>query len=58
MVRQAKKRKCHTVVCGHIHTPDYKIIDDIYYLNCGDWVENCSHIVLENNKFELCYHNS
>jgi len=21
MVRQAKKRNCHTVVCGHIHTP-------------------------------------
>jgi UDP-2,3-diacylglucosamine pyrophosphatase LpxH len=58
MVRQAKKRKCHTVVCGHIHNPDYKIIDDVDYLNCGDWVENCSYIVLENNKFTLCYHNN
>jgi len=58
MVRQAKKRKCHTVVCGHIHTPDYKIIDGVDYLNCGDWVENCSHIVLENDKFELCYQNN
>ena len=57
MVRQAKKRKCHTVVCGHIHNPDYKIIDGVDYLNCGDWVENCSYIVLENNKFNLCYHN-
>jgi UDP-2,3-diacylglucosamine pyrophosphatase LpxH len=54
MVRQAKKRKCHTVVCGHIHNPDYKIIDGVDYLNCGDWVENCSYIVLENNKFNLC----
>jgi UDP-2,3-diacylglucosamine pyrophosphatase LpxH len=58
MVRQAKKRKCHTVVCGHIHTPEYKIIDGVDYLNCGDWVENCSHIVLENNKFNLCYQNN
>jgi UDP-2,3-diacylglucosamine pyrophosphatase LpxH len=58
MVRQAKKRKCHTVVCGHIHNPDYKIIDGVDYLNCGDWVENCSYIVLENNKFTLCYHNN
>lgn len=54
MVRQAKKRDCHTVVCGHIHTPNYKIIDNVKYYNCGDWVENCSFIVLKNNKFELC----
>jgi len=58
MIRQAKKRKCHTVVCGHIHTPNYKIIDGVDYLNCGDWVENCSYIVLENNKFNLCYHSN
>jgi len=58
MIRQAKKRKCHTVVCGHIHTPNYKIIDGVNYLNCGDWVENCSYIVLKNNKFNLCYHSN
>jgi hypothetical protein len=44
MVRQAKKRNCHTVVCGHIHSPSDKVIDGIRYMNCGDWVENCSHI--------------
>jgi UDP-2,3-diacylglucosamine pyrophosphatase LpxH len=57
MARQAKKRKCNIVVCGHIHNPDSKIIDDVIYLNCGDWVENCSYIVLENNKFTLYHHN-
>lgn len=45
MVRQAKKRNCHTVVCGHIHAPSDKQIDGVRYMNCGDWVENCSHIV-------------
>jgi UDP-2,3-diacylglucosamine pyrophosphatase LpxH len=44
MVRQTKKRNCHTVVCGHIHTPSDKNIDDIRYMNCGDWVESCSYI--------------
>ena len=58
MVRQAKKRKCHTVVCGHIHTPNFKIIDGVYYINCGDWVENCTHVILENNDFELWYQNN
>ena len=58
MVRQAKKRKCHTVVCGHIHTPSIKLIDGVYYLNCGDWVENCTHVILTNNSLELCYQNN
>lgn len=58
MVRQAKKRKCHTVVCGHIHTPNFKNIDGVYYINCGDWVENCTHVILENNDFELWYQNN
>ena len=58
MVRQAKKRKCHTVVCGHIHNPDYKIIDGVDYLNCGDWVENCSYVILTNNSLDLCYQNN
>jgi UDP-2,3-diacylglucosamine pyrophosphatase LpxH len=58
MVRQAKKRKCHTVVCGHIHTPNFKLIDGVYYLNCGDWVENCTHVILTNNSLELCYQNN
>jgi UDP-2,3-diacylglucosamine pyrophosphatase LpxH len=54
MVRQAKKRNCHTVVCGHIHTPDDKEVDGVRYLNCGDFVENCSFIVYSNNKLVLC----
>lgn len=54
MVRQAKKRNCHTVVCGHIHTPNNKYIDGVRYLNCGDWVETCSYIKYTNNNLVLC----
>jgi hypothetical protein len=53
-----KTGKCHTVVCGHIHTPSFKLIDGVYYLNCGDWIENCTHVVLTNNSLELCYQNN
>ena len=45
MVRQAKKRNCHTVICGHIHTPTDKFIDDIRYINTGDWIENTSYVI-------------
>lgn len=45
MIRQAKKRSCSTVICGHIHKPADKLIDGVRYLNCGDWVENRSYIL-------------
>ena len=35
----------HGVICGHIHTPTIKIINDIVYINDGDWVETCSAVV-------------
>ena len=33
------------VICGHIHQPEKKVINDIEYLNSGDWVENMSCLV-------------
>jgi UDP-2,3-diacylglucosamine pyrophosphatase LpxH len=57
IVRQAKKRHCHTVVCGHLHNPEDKIIDGIRYLNDGDWVESCSYIIYDKNELKLCYLN-
>jgi UDP-2,3-diacylglucosamine pyrophosphatase LpxH len=53
MVRQAKKRNCHTVVCGHVHSPSDKEIDGIRFLNSGDWVENSSFITYFPNDSEL-----
>jgi UDP-2,3-diacylglucosamine pyrophosphatase LpxH len=44
---------CHTVVCGHIHTPVEKEINKVKYFNCGDWIENCSFLVLEEDKIKL-----
>ena len=41
----AKKRELDGVICGHIHYPENEIIENIHYLNCGDWIENCSFIV-------------
>lgn len=53
VVYQAKKRNCKGVICGHIHTPENKIIDGIHYLNCGDWIENNSYIVYDKEKWEV-----
>lgn len=53
LIYQAKKRDCVGVICGHIHKPEDKMIDGIHYLNCGDWIENNSYIVYNENKFNI-----
>jgi len=60
LIYQAEKRSCEGVVCGHIHTPvirhyytDYK---GVSYINCGDWIENNSFIVYNEDEFVLKYY--
>ena len=36
----ARQKGCTGVICGHIHQADMRRIDDILYLNSGDWVES------------------
>ena len=45
MVKEARRRDCDGVVCGHIHKPEIRMIDGILYLNDGDWVESISALV-------------
>jgi len=47
IVRQGIKHNCHTVMCGHIHHPDDKIVNGVRYLNTGDWIENNSYIIYD-----------
>jgi len=50
----ARKRGCRGIICGHIHTPDNKMIGDIHYLNSGDWVESLTALVEhEDGRFEI-----
>jgi UDP-2,3-diacylglucosamine pyrophosphatase LpxH len=53
LVYQAKSRGFIGVICGHIHKPENKFIDNIHYLNCGDWIENNSYITFNHNKFTI-----
>ncbi len=41
----AKQNGYDGVICGHIHKAEIKDIDEIKYLNSGDWVENCTALV-------------
>jgi UDP-2,3-diacylglucosamine pyrophosphatase LpxH len=53
IVRQGIKHNCHTVICGHIHHPEDKVINNIRYLNSGDWIENNSYIIYNNNEYTV-----
>jgi UDP-2,3-diacylglucosamine pyrophosphatase LpxH len=58
MVRQASKRECHTVVCGHIHKPSDKTIEGIRYINTGDWIENHSKLIYTSEDNSLILSNT
>jgi queuine tRNA-ribosyltransferase len=49
---EARRRKVHGIVCGHIHKAELRYIDEILYCNTGDWVESCTALV-ENHQGRL-----
>jgi len=54
MVTETRRRNCDGIVCGHIHKPELRYIDDILYANDGDWVESISALVEHTDgKLEL-----
>jgi UDP-2,3-diacylglucosamine pyrophosphatase LpxH len=41
----AKRKLADGVICGHIHHANISNINDVVYMNCGDWVESCTALV-------------
>lgn len=57
MTAYARENGYQGVICGHIHRPEIKFIDDIHYLNSGDWVESLSALVEhEDGTWEILYY--
>lgn len=57
LVELARQYKVDGVICGHIHTPSMKLIEEIIYINTGDWVESLTAVVEhENGQLELKYY--
>ena len=54
----AAVRGCRGIICGHIHTPADKQLDNgVHYLNSGDWVESLTAIVEKQpGDFELIHY--
>jgi UDP-2,3-diacylglucosamine pyrophosphatase LpxH len=45
VARAAAARKVDGVVCGHIHTAEFRAFGGVEYWNDGDWVEGCNALV-------------
>ena len=57
VARYGDAQRVDGVICGHIHTPAIKRLDRILYINCGDWVDNCTGIVEHlDGRMELVRH--
>ena len=55
--RLRENRQCEGVICGHIHHPENRMIDQIHYLNSGDWVETMSALTEdENGEWKVIYY--
>jgi len=48
-IKMAEKEGCDGVICGHIHQPCKRLVNDNIYLNSGDWVENMSAILINKD---------
>ena len=53
----AAVRGCCGIICGHIHTPADKHLENgVHYLNSGDWVESLTAVVEKHpGEFELIH---
>ena len=40
-----RQKELDGVICGHIHWAEIREVDQILYMNCGDWVDSCTAIV-------------
>lgn len=45
LAAEAVRRGVDGVVCGHIHHATIRMIDDVLYVNTGDFVESCTAVV-------------
>ena len=49
LAERARQQNYDGVICGHIHHACIRNIDEIQYVNTGDWVESCTAIIEDHD---------
>ena len=52
-IKMAEKNNCFGVICGHIHQPANHMIGNFHYLNSGDYIENLTALLFEENTWKI-----
>lgn len=53
----ARIKKCQGIICGHTHKPAFKQLDDILYMNSGDWIDSLSALIEDfEGNWQLIYY--
>jgi UDP-2,3-diacylglucosamine pyrophosphatase LpxH len=56
LANYARIKHADGIICGHIHSANMDVIENIEYKNCGDFVESCTALVEHvNGTWELMY---
>jgi UDP-2,3-diacylglucosamine pyrophosphatase LpxH len=57
LIEHAREQGFEGVICGHVHRPEIRRLeDDFFYINTGDWVENCTAVIEHfDGSLELIY---
>jgi UDP-2,3-diacylglucosamine pyrophosphatase LpxH len=45
LLEHAREASCDIIICGHIHVPRYRMLEEVLYVNLGDWIENSTALV-------------
>jgi UDP-2,3-diacylglucosamine pyrophosphatase LpxH len=53
VTRYAADRGLDGVICGHSHHPVVAKVNEVEYINCGDWVESRTGVSEEDGKITL-----
>jgi UDP-2,3-diacylglucosamine pyrophosphatase LpxH len=52
--QEARRAGAEGAICGHIHHAAMRQLEDVVYINTGDWVESCTAVVgTEEGVFEI-----
>lgn len=44
-IHSARQRGLDGIICGHIHCAAIRMVGELSYVNCGDWVDSCTAVV-------------
>lgn len=45
LINAALDNNCSAVICGHLHSPEIDINKEVFYMNCGDYLDKQTCIV-------------